>query len=50
MDGPLVIIQTKTTPIRHDAMNTSDAERQPAVSISSAATGNAMATPMPGPA
>jgi hypothetical protein len=48
--GPLVIIQTKATPRRDAAMNTSAVERQPAVSIRPAASGRATATPMPGPA
>src|SRR6187431_1576406 len=48
--GPLVIIQTKTTPSRDVAMKTSAVERQPAVSINAAASGRATATPMPGPA
>ena len=50
MGGPLVIIQTKATPMRHEAMNASDVDRQPAVWMSCAATGNATATPIPGPA
>ena len=48
--GPLVIIQTNATPTRQDAMKTSEVDRQPAVSINPAASGNATATPMPGPA
>ena len=39
---------TNATPTRHDARNTSDVERQPAVAISPPATGRAIATPMPG--
>jgi hypothetical protein len=50
MAGPLVISQTKTTPASDAARKASDAERQPAVSMSPAAIGRATATPMPGPA
>ena len=50
MAGPLVIIHTKTIPTRHEARNTSDVDRQPAVAMSCAATGRATATPIPGPA
>jgi len=48
--GPLVIIHTKATPRRLEAMNTREVSRQPAVRMRPAATGRATATPIPGPA